>query len=96
MQFAHPPRLVRGDFPHLCPGEGCAVCAWLAGHRDSRHRSQWPIFETQRGTGALIDAINSSRDVGVLAPGTRAVSQTGDRPFRHRFRLDQLESERDR
>lgn len=30
MQTATPPRLVRGDFPHLCPGDACAVCAYLA------------------------------------------------------------------
>lgn len=26
-------RPVAGAFPHLCPGTGCAVCAWLAGHQ---------------------------------------------------------------
>ncbi len=23
------PRLVRSDFPHLCPGDGCAVCTFV-------------------------------------------------------------------
>lgn len=37
MQNATPPRLIRGSFPHLCPGYGCAVCQFVA---DSLTRKQ--------------------------------------------------------
>lgn len=38
MQTATPPRIVHGDFPHLCPGDACAVCHFVSKRRLERVR----------------------------------------------------------
>ncbi len=63
MMTARPPRLIHGSFPHLCPGEGCAVCAFVM-TRDLTRRLQ--RLEPRGVLGRVNETV--ARDAGVLVP----------------------------